>query len=145
VDHVSSNTFTLDTDNWSFFVGNIRLQKRPYSVFNINKAPYSPAGDVVFDADFAVDGTSNQIRLTNKLDLGTYITIVKRTGTLWDSNSNILNDTGKIGSLIKSNPGIWYSTYKQISNTATLNPLTSSTLDNSTASLDNNFNTFDQG
>ena len=53
-DNVSSTTFAADSDYWTFFVGNIRLKKSAYSVFNINKAPYSPAGDVEFPADFVV-------------------------------------------------------------------------------------------
>ena len=53
-DHTSSASFATDSTYWSFFVGNIRLKKTPYSVFNINNAPYSPAGDVSFPADFVV-------------------------------------------------------------------------------------------
>ena len=121
-DHTSSDTFLDDATNWSFFIGNIRLQKRPYSVFNVNKAPYSPAGDVRFDADFAVDGVGKQIRLTNLLDIGTQVTVIKRTGTAWDGknpggNLNILNDDSKVASFIKATTGIWYSTYKKSSGT----------------------------
>jgi hypothetical protein len=113
VAHTSAAVFVDDSTNWSFFIGNIRLQKQPYKVFNINQAPYSPAGDVKFDADFSVNGTSSELRLTNKLAVGTMITVVKRTLTLWDSGTNILNDDSKIASFIKAAPGIWYTNYKR--------------------------------
>ena len=111
-DHTSGLTFTEDLANWTFFVGNIRLKKKPYSIFNVNIAPYSPEGDVKFDADFSVDGSSNQIRLTHLLDVGTRVTVIKRTGVAWDSSTNILNDDGKVASFLKASPGIWYATYK---------------------------------
>jgi hypothetical protein len=113
VAHTSALVFADDSAQWSFFVGNIRLQKQPYKVFNINQAPYSPAGDVKFDADFSVNGTDNELRLTNKLEVGTTITVVKRTLTLWDSSTNIMNDDSKVASFIKAAPGIWYTNYKR--------------------------------
>jgi hypothetical protein len=112
VNHTSSAIFNNDLSNWKFFIGNIRLKKAPYTVFNVNNGPYSPAGDVQFDADFAVDGTSSQIRLTNTLAIGTQITVIKQTGTAWDSSVNILNDSSKVATFIKAVPGIWYSEYK---------------------------------
>ena len=126
--HVSSSTFTLDSANWHFFVGNIRLKKSAYGVFNINNAPYSPNGDVSFPADFTVDGTSSSITLTNNLAVGTQITVVKTTGELWDgydlnllnqniragdTTSNILQDSSTIAKFIKAVPGIWYTDYSR--------------------------------
>jgi hypothetical protein len=52
--NTSSSSFIADSKYWTFFVGNTRLKKTAYSVFNINNAPYSPAGDVSFPADFVV-------------------------------------------------------------------------------------------
>jgi hypothetical protein len=101
------------TDVWQFFVGNIRLKKQPYSVHNINIAPYSPAGDITLDADFAVDGVSSSFYLTNKLTAGTSITVIRRTLSLWDSTTNIHSDTGKIAEFLKSTPGISYTGYKK--------------------------------
>ena len=111
--HTSNYLFKDDIDKWRFFVGNIRLKKVPYSVHNSNQHPYSPLGDVQFDADFAVDGVSNHIRLTNPLDQGTLVTVVKRTGVAWDDSINIRNDESKVGQFLKAAPGIWYSTIKQ--------------------------------
>jgi hypothetical protein len=103
----------LSSSVWQFFIGNLRLKKVGYSVFNINNAPSSPEGDVTFKADFTVDGTSPQITLTNLLSFGTQVTVVKNTGTAWDNTTNILYDTGKISDFIRSAPGIWYSEYKR--------------------------------
>ena len=54
VAHTSTDTFFNDITNWKFFIGNTRLKKVGYTVFNINNAPYSPAGDVKFDPDFTI-------------------------------------------------------------------------------------------
>ena len=109
--HTSSSTFNADIANWEFFIGNIRLKKSAYSVFNVNNGPYSPGGDVTFEADFTVDGITNQVQLRNPVAIGTYITVVKQTGTAWDNSTNILNDNSKIATFIKAEPGIWYSEY----------------------------------
>jgi hypothetical protein len=110
--HTSGLTFKGDTTKWEFFIGNIRLKKQPYKMHNVNKSPHSPGGDVQLDAEFAVNGTSNQIRLTHLLSTGTQVTVVKRTGIAWDSTVNIQNDTGKIAEFLKASPGIWYTDYK---------------------------------
>ena len=113
VNHTSSNNFSTDSSNWVFFIGNIRLKKQPYKVFNVNKMPYSPDGDIDFSADFEVDGVSNQLTLTNLLSIGTRITVIKNTGIEWDSKTNILDDNSKVAQFIKAQPGIWYSEYKK--------------------------------
>ena len=112
IPHTSSVAFSNDNSNWKFFIGNIRLNKAKYKVFNVNNAPYSPAGDVTFDPDFTVDGTTAKITLNNSLSTGTQITVVKNTGIAWDSTVNILDDSGKIAQFINAQPGIWYSEYK---------------------------------
>ena len=83
VDHTSSAKFVTDTDKWQFFIGNIRLKKEPFKVYNVNVHPESSEGDVQMDPDFAVDGNTNTIRLTNAIDAGTIVTVVKKTGRLW--------------------------------------------------------------
>jgi hypothetical protein len=132
-------TFNDDSANWKFFIGNIRLKKKPYKVHNVNQSPYSPEGDIQLDADFAVDGQSKQLRLTNLLDSGTQVTVVQRTGTAWDSTVNIQNDNSKIAEFLKSTPGVWYTDYKQISNVVAV-----TTFDNATT-FDSKIMTFDQG
>ena len=165
LDNVIS-TSALSSSVYSFFVGNIRLKKKPYLVQNRNKAPYSPEGDVQLDADFAVDGTTNQIRLTTPLSYGTTVTVVKRTGVSWDSSLNILEDDGEVGRFLRSAPGIWYVDERQeiyaapVHATFDTTEITwdSSTIhfavdktklagsfDSSSASLDSSDATFDQG
>ena len=108
-----SKTFFDDSANWKFFIGNIRLQKKPYKVYNVNSAPYSPEGDVQFDAEFSVDGTTAAIRLTNKLPVGTIVTVVKRVGNSWDSETSIINGDDKISTYLRAELGVWYSDTKQ--------------------------------
>ena len=122
VAHTSSSQFVDDylTNNyWSFFVGNIRLRKSPYEDNNpimyhdINLAPYSPAGDITMDADFAATNDSQNITLTTAPSVGTQITVIKRTGTAWDSEINILEDDSKVARFIKAVPGSWYTDAKR--------------------------------
>ena len=135
--HVSSQTFAADSANWEFFIGNIRLKKSPYTVHNVNQSPYSPEGDVQLDADFSVNGTSNEIRLTTELAFGTQVTVVKRTGVDWDSTVNIQNDSSKIARFLKATPGIWYTESRKYQAV--------STFDSTTATWDSTGTTFDQG
>ena len=108
--HTSTNFFA-DATNWAFFIGNIRLKKSAYTVFNINNAPNSPAGDVTFPADFTVDGKTAKITLTNLLDFGIQVTVVQNNGAAWDNTTSVLYDTGKISEFLRAEPGIWYSQY----------------------------------
>jgi hypothetical protein len=84
IPHTSGDAFKTDRiDFWSYFIGNIRLKKAPFKIHNMNNGPSSPDGDVQFDADFSVDGTSKQIRLTYPVTPGTLITVIKKTGIHW--------------------------------------------------------------
>ena len=107
VDHISETSFT--SGNWSFFIGNIRLKKKPYKVHNVSINADSPVGDVQFDADFSVDGFSNSIRLTNQVAAGTQITVVKRVGTSWDQGTSIQLSDDKNATFLRAVPGIWYT------------------------------------
>jgi hypothetical protein len=142
--HTSSSTFTLDSSNWVFFIGNIRLKKKPYKVHNVNVAPYSPAGDVLFDADFAVDGYRPVIRLTNALTNGIQVTAVRRTGQSWDGTSNILYDTSQIAMFIKAQPGIAYHVSSNNVN-ATKRITTAPSFDSGSTTFDSVNITIDQG
>jgi hypothetical protein len=139
--HTSSAVFTSDTAKWTFFIGNIRLKKRPYKVHNVNQAPDSPEGDIQLDADFAVNGSSKQVRLTNKLAIGTQVTVIKRQGIAWDSTVNILNDSTDVAKFLKAVPGTWYKDFKQISTVSTATSFDS----NVNTSFDGTSATFDQG
>jgi hypothetical protein len=127
--------------NWKFFIGNIRLRKSAYKMFNINNAPYSPAGDVTFPADFTVDGKTAAITFATAPAYGTQINVIQKTGTDWDgkNSSSILTDNGAIATFVKAVPCVWYTGYKQISNI--VNP----TFDTSNSTIDTSNITFDQG
>jgi hypothetical protein len=92
-----------------FFVGNIRLKKHPYTVYNTEISPDSPAGDVQFIADFAVDSVNNELVLSNQLTPGTTVTVVKRTGTQWAPDTgNITTSTTTLAKFLKLKAGISY-------------------------------------
>ena len=133
----------------------VRLKKQSYKIFDINNAPYSPAGDVSYPADFTVNGTST-ITLTNAPAFGTLITVVRTTGTLWDgydlkqlnqspsvragtSTTSILQGKDTVSTFVKAQPGIWYNGFIQISNS------TDPTFDGNNVSLDTGNTTMDQG
>jgi hypothetical protein len=139
--HVSSSIFHADIAKWSFFIGNIRLRKDAYAVYNVNNHPDSTQGDVQFGTEFTVNGASNQLTLTTPLAFGTQVTVIKRTLTYWDSATNILNDNSKISGFLKAQPGIWYSDFKQ---TSAVTTVTATTFDSNT-SFDDTTITFDQG
>jgi hypothetical protein len=93
-DHIST-TFTADfnTDiiksKWTFFIGNIRLQKNPYTVYNERYVSLSnPTGEKRFPADYSVNGKYKEVRISNTFSLAqnTVITVVKKTGNIWTSN-----------------------------------------------------------
>lgn len=140
VAHTSSAVFDNDSANWAFFVGNIRLKKTPYVMYNVHLAPESPEGDIQLDPDFAVDGESNQIRLTTPLPVGTKITIVRKTGADWDGKitESSMYNTEKIGNFIKATPGVWYTSlakYESVGSNGTYDSI-DTTLDNSQITFD---------
>lgn len=137
--HTSGTTFNKDSAYWSFFIGNIRLKKAPYTVYNVNEHAESPEGDLQLDADFSVNGDDSTIRLTTPLAFGTKVTVVKRHGNEWDSASNIQGLDTKIAKFLKASPGIWYTEFKNTE----YNEFT--TLDGTNTSFDNSNVTFDRG
>ena len=136
--HTSSENFLNDKVNWQFFVGNLRLKKQPYKVHNETISPYSPAGDVKLDAEFAVDGVSSSLRLTNLIPAGTQVTIVRRKGTRWDSSLNIQYDDNAIANFLKATPGIWYHDKVALTTSTTF----TGTFDNSSTGFDDSTDTW---
>jgi hypothetical protein len=136
--HTSSTNFLDDKANWQFFVGNLRLKKQPYKVHNETISPYSPAGDVQLDAEFAVDGVSSSLRLTNLIPAGTQVTVVRRKGTRWDSSLNIQYDDNAIANFLKATPGIWYHDKVVLTTSTTF----TGTFDNSSTGFDNSTDTW---
>ena len=138
ISHTSSTNFLSDSANWQFFVGNLRLKKQPYKVHNESVAPYSPAGDVQLDAEFAVDGISASLRLTNLVPLGTKITVVRRKGVSWDSSLNIQYDTNDIANFLKATPAIWYNDKVALTTSTAFR----GTFDNSSTGFDDSTDTW---
>ena len=137
----TSSTFHADIANWTFFIGNIRLKKDSYAVHNVNIHSESPEGDVAFDAEFTVDGTTKQITLATPLAFGTHVTVVKKTLTAWDSTTSVLNDNSKISGFLKATPGVWYTNIGKYGNTNNV----SVSFDSNSATFDDITTTFDRG
>jgi hypothetical protein len=70
-------------DQIEVFVGGRRLRKDPITIYNETVGSYSPAGDVIQEAEFSVDGTTEYIRLTDPVTAGTRITVIRRLGKTW--------------------------------------------------------------
>jgi hypothetical protein len=121
------------------------LKKQPYKVFNVNSAPNSPKGDIAFDADFSVDGVSSSLRLTTALPYGTRITVIQRTGKVWDgdynTNINVVHGNSNITTFLKSTPGIWYENDAKYATSKDIKIAVDSTI----ILFDNTNITFDQG
>jgi hypothetical protein len=127
-----------------FFVGNTRLKKHPYSVYNVDIAPDSPAGDVTFIADFAVDSVNKELILSNKLIPGTKVTIIKKTGNIWATDTgDIATSTTSLAKFLKLKAGISYQGLPKIS-TVSATPNTP-TVQTNNVGFDNTTNTFDSG
>jgi hypothetical protein len=108
-DGTESNTNVPYTTVWKYFIGNVRLNKRPFVVHNINISSTN-AGNVSFPADFAVDGVTNAVRLTHPLKVGTYVTIIRRKGSAWDTMGDIRADHSPVAAFLQNAPGALYST-----------------------------------
>jgi len=65
------------------FVGGRRLRKAPTVEWNIENGPDSPSGDSQVEAEFSVNGLTNQVRLTAMPAEGTEVRIYKRIGKMW--------------------------------------------------------------
>lgn len=87
----------------NFFVSNIRLKKHAYTAFDINLAASSPAGDVQFQADFALGNTGN-VTLTTPIAAKTKLTVIKQTGTMW-GDASLWVDNSACARFIRAVPG----------------------------------------
>jgi hypothetical protein len=70
-------------DQVEVFAAGRRLRKDPLSVYDETLGASSPAADVQLEAEFAVDGAANYIRLTTAIPAGTRISVIRRTGKVW--------------------------------------------------------------
>jgi hypothetical protein len=119
----------------------------------VDIAPDSPAGDVSFIADFVVDSINNELVLSNKLTPGTTVTIIKKTGTVWATDTgNITTSNTSLAKFLKLKAGISYQGLPKISTVSTTNNIGIQTngigFDNTTDTFDSDSSsgdTFDQG
>ena len=98
VDEIVDGILTGSSVNWShayrLFTGHIRLKKVPFLVHDKNASPNYSVGNYVLEPEFSVDGVTNNLRLTSPLPIGTQITVIKKSGMLWQTvnqNTDFLN------------------------------------------------------
>ena len=70
-------------DQAEVFAAGKRLRKDPLAVYDETLGASSPAADTQLEAEFAVDGVANYIRLTTAIPAGTRISVIRRTGKVW--------------------------------------------------------------
>ncbi len=70
-------------DQFEVFAGGQRLRKDPINVYVESLGAASQAVNEQIDAEFAVDGTTPYIKLTEKVPAGTRISIIRKVGTVW--------------------------------------------------------------
>jgi len=81
-------------DDIEIFVGGRRLVKTPRAVFDETIASYSPLGDTTVEAEFAVNGVDNFVRLTSPAPAGTRITVIQKQGSVWYDRGNSTASSG---------------------------------------------------
>ena len=90
------------------FVGGRRLRKNSTVLYNEDLGSSSPAADEKAEPEFTVDGVSEFIRLTEPVDAGIRITIIRKVGSVWytrgentaSSGITLLNDNTAISRFI---------------------------------------------
>jgi len=70
-------------DQVEVFAAGKRLRKDPLAAYDETLGASSPAADIQLEAEFAVDGVANYIRLTTAIPAGTRISVIRRTGKVW--------------------------------------------------------------
>ena len=143
------SNFANQNSLFEVFVGGeselVRLKKSSFKLYNPALGPYSNADtDELHAPDFTVTNvtaTSAEIDLAKIVTQGTQITVVKKTGTVWDGDKstnplNISYDKSAIASFIQASEGVWYSGFKNTGKT---------TFDSVSNKFDSDGTTFDQG
>lgn len=78
-------------DQVEVFVSGRRLRKDPIAAYDEMLADASPAGDQLLEAEFAVDGTTNTIRLTNIPPAGAKIVVIRKIGKDWSDPQSAIS------------------------------------------------------
>jgi hypothetical protein len=74
-------------DQIEVFVAGKRLRKDPLEVYNEELGAHSPAADSTLEAEFSVEGETPYVKLTTLPPAGTQITIIRRTGKIWNDRT----------------------------------------------------------
>jgi hypothetical protein len=75
-------------DQLEVFAAGRRLKKDPQDIYTEINGAASPDADRTQEAEFSVDGISQQIRLTTALPAGTRVTVLRRLGQTWYTRGN---------------------------------------------------------
>jgi len=81
-------------DSLEVFAGGTRLRKTSLKIYDESLGSYSPQADKTLEAEFAVDGSTKYIRITNPVPAGTRISIIKRIGNTWYDRGATTATTG---------------------------------------------------
>ena len=84
-EYMSIPEFYGQNDELEIFVADRRLNKAPITIFDDTTAQdsFNDDGNVTFEAEFSVDGTSKSVRLTNPPAAGDFVVIISRRGRTW--------------------------------------------------------------
>ena len=80
-------------NEFEVFVAGKRLRKTAIQMFDVTKDQDSPEADITSPAQFSVDGTTNQLTLTNIPADNAKIQVIRRQGTIWADSGQSLNDS----------------------------------------------------
>jgi hypothetical protein len=94
-DHISIPENYGCCDEIEVFVAGKRLRKQSISIYNEDRGSISPEADIMLEAEFSVDGSSPQIRLTSPVPAGIRITVIKRIGNIWYERGESSASKGK--------------------------------------------------
>lgn len=91
-------------DTVEVFAAGTRLRKNSISLYDETVGLTSPEADVTLEAEFSVDGAIPYVRLTEILDPGTRITVIRKQGKLWYDRGTNTATTGV--TLLENNTAI---------------------------------------
>jgi hypothetical protein len=83
------------SNEYEVFVNGVRLRKNPYKQYEEELGQYSPNADIDVEAEFSVNGSTAQIRLTKPVPAGTKIIVIGKTGRVFYSSGNTTASSGK--------------------------------------------------
>ena len=98
-------------DQIEVFVSGTRLCKAPVMVWDEASGAYSPAADVMVEADYSVELVRNQsgeiigvssVRLTNPVASGTHVLVYKKVGKRWTNGESLADSHSDIATFIKA-------------------------------------------